>query len=58
MFLVNINRFDTMVKQIIDSLVLVEKPVYQGVVKTAFFMIEIVLSVFSIPLYIINIGKC
>ena len=27
------------------------------VVKTAFFIIEIILSVFSIPLYIIEIGK-
>ena len=29
----------------------------QGVVKTAFFMIGIILSVFSIPLYIIKRGK-
>ena len=31
--------------------------VRKGVVKTAFFMIEIILTVFSIPLYIIKRGK-
>ena len=31
--------------------------IHKGVVKTAFFMIEIILSVFSIPLLIIKMGK-